>query len=417
MSHSNQTFPLVVPTIRVEQPLGEFFVTSLPASVLLQVAYSNPLRVDEGNEKKGWYLLSGAQREPDEKRFREIAHYIDGTEAAFPNSIILGANYTKEGEYIGDPSNEDSFRAAWRIRHESGGQLRLLIPSSAQVAAIVDGQHRLNAFRYAGTDRSAMEMLCAIYLDLPIPYQAYLFATINFNQKKVDKSLAYELFGCDVDTEHPDSWPPEKLAVFLCRRLNVEEGSPFRHRIRVAAENREVLAEDASQLVSTATVVEGILALISQRPKADRDCMCLRPVSEGRSRKQLAPDSSPLRELYLNSQDAVVYTLTRNFFAAIHQLLWSHATGRSYIVKTVGIQASFDLLKRLATDFVGSKDISEGVVRRRIRQLADVDFEDSFFQASGKGRVRIRNVMLLKLGLVEVDDLPEADRLDYGRFG
>jgi hypothetical protein len=40
-----------------------------------------------------------------------------------------------------------------------------------------------------------MQLICSIFFELPKPYQAQLFATINSTQKPVDKSLTYELFG------------------------------------------------------------------------------------------------------------------------------------------------------------------------------------------------------------------------------
>ena len=46
-----------------------------------------------------------------------------------------------------------------------------------------------------------MELLCAIFVDLPKPFQAQLFATINSTQKPVNKSLTYEMFGYNVDDE------------------------------------------------------------------------------------------------------------------------------------------------------------------------------------------------------------------------
>jgi DNA phosphorothioation-associated DGQHR protein 1 len=251
-----------------------------------------------------------------------------------------------------------------------------------------------------------MELLCSVYLDLPAPYQAYLFATINFNQKKVDKSLAYQLFGFDVDVEPESAWPPEKLAVFLSRRLNVESESPLRHKIKVVAVNRDWLQEGNAFQVSTATIVEGILALISQNPKADRDVMLQVSVDKGRSRKSLKTDRSPLRQLYLDGEDAVIYTLVRNYFQAISELLWNSPSSDSYIIKTVGIQAAFDVLKEICREFVDAKDLSVSTISKRIHHLARIDYSNDLFQASGKGRVRIRNAMRIALGLAQVGAMP-----------
>jgi DGQHR domain-containing protein len=94
------------------------------------------------------------------------------------------------------------------------------------VAAVVDGQHRLFGFEAVSDERKKMPLACAIFLDLPTPQQASVFATINFNQKPVSKSQTYELFGYNLDDEPPESWSPEKLSVFIARKLNVDPQSP-----------------------------------------------------------------------------------------------------------------------------------------------------------------------------------------------
>lgn len=416
-NESNEvSFPIEVRAIRVEQPLGEFFAVSLPASVLLQVTYSNPLRLTDVGKKTGWYRLRGGQRSPDAKRFEAIARYLRGAEAAFPNSIILGANYTKEGSYIGDPDNDQHKTKAWRIVKKANDDLRLRIPSASAVAAIIDGQHRLGAFQETDESLHSMQLLCAVYLDLPVPYQAYLFATINFNQKRVDKSQAYELYGFDVESEPASAWTPDKLAVLLSRRLNVEDGSPFYHRIKIAAENREALGSSADHLVSTATVVEGILSLISQNPKLDRDKMAELSVEDGRSRSMLGTDKSPLRKEFLENQDATIYSVVKAYFLAVREKIWKKATADSYIVKTVGIQALFDVLRAIAAEAVASKAVSVEWFNNRLRPVFNTDFSDQFFQASGKGRVRLKNVLKLQMKLVTLAELPEADQHEYARF-
>jgi len=51
-----------------------------------------------------------------------------------------------------------------------------------------------------------------------------------------------------------------------------------------------------------------------------------------------------------------------------------------------------------------------------VRKLKRIDFSDNFFQASGKGRVRLRNAMRLALGLERLDKLPSDDREEYKRL-
>ena len=61
-----------------------------------------------------------------------------------------------------------------------------------------------------------------------------MFATINGNQKRVDKSLALELFGINLENESKDTWSPEKLAVYITRKFNFTKDSPLEGKIRLA---------------------------------------------------------------------------------------------------------------------------------------------------------------------------------------
>jgi len=386
-------YPARLPAIRVDQPLGSVLITKTTARLLLDVTFSDPLTVIGGGR------LAGAQREESDKRLKEIGRFIETTEAAFPNSVILAANYSEDRLLI------ENTEEMWRIEDlQDDGKCFLVIPTAKKLASIVDGQHRLHGFRYADPSRAEMELVCAVYLDLPNPYQAYLFATINFNQKKVDRSLAYELFGFNVEDEPPDSWSPDKAAVYFCRRLNTIESSPLYRRIIVSAQNDELLflsrGTHVDWVISTATVVDGILRLYSAKPNADRDMMFKSKPGEGRTRGVLAPDGTPLRELYVKGNDLAVYTVVENFFAATSLIFWAPADGKSYIRKTVGVQALFDILRLLLKrDFVEKRAVSKQYFLDVLAPAKGIDFADEFFQASGIGRTRIKNAIADKIGL------------------
>ena len=235
----------------------------------LELSFSEPLKYidNKGN-------VQGSQRVKDEKRLKEIATYIETVEMAFPNSIIISANYNQNGLLV-DNKNE-----RWKIiETEIKGNYKLIIPKKIKLSAIIDGQHRLSAFEYIkGKNKlKEIELLCSVYFDLPNSYQAFLFATINSNQKKVDRSLALEQFGYNVDDESEKAWTPEKFAVFLSRKLNTDkENSKLYKHIKVAPLNTENLFlsnVSESWVVSTATIVDGIVGLISTNPKRDRIIM------------------------------------------------------------------------------------------------------------------------------------------------
>ena len=267
-----------------------------------------------------------------------------------------------------------------------------------------------------------MQLPCSIYFDLPNPYQAYVFATINFNQKKVDRSLAYQLFGIGVEQENPDSWTPDKTAVFMSRKLDTEKDSPLRHRIITAAENDEVLLRNKPPgidwAVSTATVVDGIMRLFSANPKRDRDEMNRLAVGAGRSRSLLRDDKTPFRSLYLAANDLLIYAAVKNFFSAVDELFWRVAQPGSYIYRTVGIQALFDVLRNIAPLALERKNMSLRFFRDQLVAAEPINFADHFFtQASGRGRTRIRNAIMLKIGRwhPEPNEIDGRELAEYNR--
>jgi DNA phosphorothioation-associated DGQHR protein 1 len=340
-----------LPALRVEQPLGEFFVVSMPAQVLRGITFLDPTRIAKVDRGLLSYWLAGAQRQHSDRRAKQIAKYIDTTEAAFPNSIILAANYIEYGEV------QDDETKTWRVEKSTDGFFRLHIPTGDKMASIIDGQHRLLGFDHCKEDRKDMELLCAVYMDLPYAYQAYLFATINMNQRRVDKSLAYEQFGYNLDTESRNGWSPDKVAVYITRKANLDKDSPLYNRVKVAPLNSDLLfpeGEDASSWrVSTACLVEGIAHLISQSPTKDRDVLHKVSVTS-RKRTLLGADSSPLRQLYLESKDEEIYELIKTFFKTSENLLWATATPKSFICRTLGVQALLDVLKnRVLREFSG----------------------------------------------------------------
>lgn len=415
--HNGPPF-LKIPALRLAQPIGIFYAASIPAEHLLHLCFADRLRAvprDVG------YALEGAQRNLVNRRLREIGRYINTREAAFPNSIILAANCRSI-----DGTREDDDALRWHIEPATnGGYASLVIPTEKRLAAIIDGQHRLFGFTRAEPERREMHILCSVFLDLPRPFQAYLFATINSTQKAVDRSQTYELFGYNVENEPAEEWSPDKLAVFLARRLNTDPASPFSSRIRVSAENDLVpsRAEASSAgywMVSMATVVGGIARLISTSPKEDADFL---RTGRGADRKSLEAkrpgDRSPFRELYTGTRDKLLYLAVVNFFVSAFSLAGrgdQETEKESFLTKTVGIQALFDVMRDLAPTALEQRDFSQEMFREKLQPLAEIDFSHhGFKQASGQGRAIIRRVILLALGVrpprLREEQIVEAEAL------
>ncbi|PUB42702.1 DNA phosphorothioation-associated DGQHR protein 1 [Pseudomonas sp. GV047] len=397
---------IIRPAIRVEQPLGTFYAFSLRADILNQITYSLPAeirgRLDlEQADSKGGYSIFGSQRVEKKTRLQEIASFIQTTDATFPNAIILAANYSKEGLYVEEASQQ------WRVEDRGEGFWSLSIPQGAfSQASIIDGQHRLHAFEHLPDDapQREMELLCVVFLELPTPFHAYVFATINFNQKKVDRGLAYELFGFDVDERPVSLWSPETLAVYLTRLLNTDAASPFYESVFSTADTKELLAtkKDArgSVSVSIATVVDGILRLISKNPQEDRNTV-RKADNTNLGRKALVGYADlPLRTLYLEGNDKGIYEIVFNFFHAVSNTIWQHTGEGSYLRKTVGVQAFFDVLRILTVKRpISAESFSIESLSKLLEKSAGMDSNGDKYQASGIGRSEIRRELIDTLGL------------------
>jgi DNA phosphorothioation-associated DGQHR protein 1 len=393
-------FPFTAAALKVSQPLGIYYVAVLPAELLLETCFSDQLHATKSTG--AGYELQGTQRGMTLERLRAIAEYIGRYDSAFPNSVILAANYKEDDGTI---EEEDSIR--WSITEKQNPEsYSLTIPTGRKLAAIIDGQHRLFAFGYAAASRLGTQLICSVFLDLPKPFQAQLFATINSTQRPVDKSLTYELFGYNVGEESEKYWSPDKLAVFLARKLNMESDSPLKGRIIVAPENDfsfETISEGMSWRVSMATVVEGILRLISSNPKRDTNQLLTPKPNERTLLKTRVPnDKSALRQAYIDGNDRLIYLTVRNFLEAAEKVFWANAKNGSFITKTVGVQALFDILRKLAFKALDGKDVSVKFFVTQLSPASNIDFSDAAFKsASGSGRTQIRHAIETAIGLAE----------------
>lgn len=401
-------FPLRFPAIAVRHPLGEFYLTSIPARVLLKVTYSDIYtRLDDRDV--------GHQRKLDPKRVRAIGRYIETRDAVFPGTLILAANTRRETGLL-----DSDDKSCWHIEMNSIDNCTMctvVVPSEEKLVAIVDGQHRLNGFHEVGDDLLDMSLPCAVFMGLPTPQQAALFATINYNQKPVNKSITYELFGCSVEDESQEYWPPEKLAVFFARRLAADSSSPFCNHIKVAAVDGRMITESNQTmserwLVSTATIVEGILSLITKNAILDRDRMLNRRFGSYK-RHQLARfdenvDQPPLRALYIDGdKDPFMYKMLVNFFKAAETSFWNRSSALA-LRKTAGIQALFHLFKILVGEFLDSGDVSFEAWLSVLQNAREYDFSNAFFlESSGKGRSRIFTALLVLIGRMNLDEVKD----------
>ncbi len=394
----------------------------------LRIIVDSELNVPEKDWRAAMKLL-GNQRPLEEARLKTIATYIDTVESTFPNSIILAAS--SEASPTGgfdDEIDRQAGRNPWGVAPTDEGY-RLTIPQNPRLASVVDGQHRLYSFLKSRIEgRSDFYLLCSIFFELPQAMQAMVFATINTNQKPVPRSLALNLYGYNVEDEPNGAWSPEKLAVFLTRRLNFDADSPLNGFIRIdaagAPEARKL--PGASRLLPLAAVVDGILRLITTNYKRDRDLLRSERFLGRPRRKDLPEDSSALRDWYRHGFDHELYEVLKMFSASLFRTVWRGATQGSMLTRAVGVRALYFFLGDLisASSLGGrlprSREELESMLARLLNEservfslAAQVDFSNPFFEATGRGQTRIRNVLNVLAELKEVRALPGADQPEY----
>lgn len=388
---------MIISAIKVKQPLGEFYIAKIKAGDLLRISTSSVARYDKDGK------LKGNQRPLDPKRLKAIANFIMSDEMSFPTSILIAANIDRDGGIV--EKHDDR----WAVEKTNTTDVfNLVIPDKVS-SLIIDGQHRLNAFNYADPSCKEIELVCSIFLDLPNPYQAYLFATINGNQKRVDKSLALELFGYDVENEPQNTWSPEKLAVYLTRKFNFSKKSPLYQKIKLAPLYSEIdeIVNREQWLLSTAAMVEGIMSLISSNPQKDRDMLAMKRNSiwGDKTRQVLSNNNRPvLRYLYISSKDDELYSILEKYFWSVKTILWDNATENSVILKTIGISVLFDILKNIIEkyDIQDSYDLY-------INKIRDINYSSNYFALSGGGKTKLKRILKYRLGFIQKHDLQESD--------
>lgn len=216
----------------------------------------------DDDERKAFY-----QRRVDDKRTREISKFIlNAIEAGlkgesvpiFPTSIILAFN-----DYDRDMAD---------IRMND----TVDIPMLPEGILIVDGQHRYSGMEYLYGQLKEMENTlfnedagrilevvrqysfnCSILLNYDIWQQAQVFASVNFNQKKVNKSLFYDIYGIQLPPGENCILPKQNeiyIAHQLVEHLNSGTTSPFKGFVKMLGTGKG--------FISQAFLVEQFLRLL-----------------------------------------------------------------------------------------------------------------------------------------------------------
>ena len=376
--HREVSFPCLL----TRQPVGDFFVGVMPASVICDIANFDVRRVIQETRDVERYL--GIQRPLNDKRVEELGEYVNFVDACFPTSIVLAvpgkcARYNQR-------AREMTLANSIADTEENSVLFR-------NIARVIDGQHRIaGLLNYKGEE---FEVSVTILVDFDIAEQAHIFSTVNLSQTKVSKSLAYDLF------ELAKSRSPQKTCHNVAVALDQSVGGPFYRRIKrlgVATEGR------LGETVTQATFVEAVLRYITFDARTDRDLLLRGKKLDTVDYETL--ERLPLRQMFIDHRDVDIALLVENYFVAVRKR-WPEAWnfgGRGLILnKTNGFRALMRIfrlayLELAAPGEVVTVDEFSRVFARSI--LKDEEFHVDTFKPGTSGEAQLFRALEADLRLV-----------------
>lgn len=357
---ANNTFSYT--GIKVEQPLGAFFVGKINGKKLSEMAQSEvrDMRNNDINQR------IGIQRELDSKRVKEIKEYVKTSDACFPNSVILSVKAKKILDMV--------------PVIEKGDIYEITLMDDEDTFQIIDGQHRIAGLEeYIQEEK--FEVNISLFLDMDIEQQAILFATINSKQKGVNKSLMMDLHTMQ------SARNPIKSAHYIGRILNEKKEGALSGRITPFYVSPKVGGYKYTQANFIDKIVKYISGNEIQLIK-DRDAL-----KEGSPLVYANTENQRkliFRNLFIDEQDEIIAVIVNNYFNAV-SICWPEAWNKEgyVLARTIGFNALMSILP-IVIGKIGEYDqVIECCKFEEILyglELSSAEFEESKFNLSGYGQ-------------------------------
>ncbi|MCD8882168.1 DGQHR domain-containing protein [Mammaliicoccus sciuri] len=281
------------------------------------IKYAQTIRLHESE--------TAVQRFLDENRAENIAKYFEKEDAIFPTPIILSLNTDLMVDY-------NHKERTMIIENDENLLNDIDLPFS-----IIDGQHRVEGMKlfYERNHYSEknIDIPIIIYLDADQVTSANIFVTINANQRPVDKSIIYELFG--IMYNDSDIYTVQSFANQVVKLLNESELSPFKDSIRLLG--RKV---NGKEFISQGTIAKKIVERISTENNIIDDNLNL---EKGIKLKPLK--GKVFREYFKENRPDLVAKIIVNFFKAFSEVFNDIWNGENLITKkAIGFSGLMKLL-------------------------------------------------------------------------
>lgn len=332
--------------IKISQPIGEFYISKISSSELLEMSFVDRRRIENNDE------FMGIQRELKQTKVNQIKNYLKSIDATFPNSIILNTT--------------DAF-----VINETNDTLELKIDPNT--FTIIDGQHRVESFR----DNPVVnfELIISIFKNLELHEQANIFSTINSQQTKVDPSLNLNL---ELNSK---VYTPRKMMIEVAQSFNYDKESPWFNNIKFGGSSY-------NGFISLSAFVSPLLDLTFP----ENEYYQIRNALLANENVSDLPDFGISNERYIfwifykRKESHIIYKILYNYFNAIKNLLpddWLNEN--SILNKTTGYNAIIKLFKDIANEGIRSNNLSYGFFYNRLNYIHRFNgqINTDYFGASG----------------------------------
>lgn len=319
---------ITVSCIKVDQPIGRFYITALPAKVLSNITKVDPRDID--NE-------TGIQRPGKNNRIKEISEYCNDPDATFPTAVVVSVELGKE-QYCQLNEEETS----------------LIIDETQVVGQIIDGQHRLKGLMMSSNIES-FDIPVVFMFNLTPRENAYVFSIINSKQTKVNPSHIVDLLSLT------DERSPQKTAHEVAKALNSMPESPFYNRLRMLGYNAP---GQVNATLSQGTFAAQLITLISKNPDED--------ARKIKRKESLSSDATlPLRDYFINCQDEIILKLMFNCFNAVRNVFpEEYNDSKKYVLwKTTGFSAIIKSFPELYRAGEKGHDLTEVFFAKAFNQV------------------------------------------------
>lgn len=365
---------ITFPCIEVKQPIGTFYLASMPADFLTEITYMDIRDIADNQLDK--YL--GIQRKVDNSRKKELEQYVNTVDACFPSGIIL--SIPEECAYYDQQKHEMRLRATDENHYD-------------EIAKVLDGQHRIVGLRGYKGDKHSFELNVSIFIGADIEEQAYIFSTVNLAQTKVNKSLVYDLY--DLAT----SRSPQKLCHNIAVALNSIPESPFFHKIKrlgCATPGRD------NETITQATFVKALMTYVSKDPTGDRDIYKRKAIPKEVVDKER--DKLIFRNMMIREQDMLITDVVFNYFTAVQKRWpedWNFVGQGNILNKTNGFRALMRFLRDAYLCVVKAYDKAPSVddFHNLLTKINITDFSVDNYTAGSSGEGKLYRDLLEQSGI------------------